>query len=72
MKFFLPHFRDALLTFGRTHPERAEALGMPLRTFMERRAGYFPRSWLWLLNPVLLRALADDLEKKGSDVQESA
>lgn len=63
----LHHFRATLLTYGTTDGERARALGVSLRTFMNYKAGQIPRSLRCLMRPELLRALAMDVEQGGAN-----
>ncbi len=58
----LEQFTKALLTFGTTDEERAEVLGIPLRTFKDYKAGRLPMGVRRLMVPNLLVALAADAE----------
>jgi hypothetical protein len=49
---------DAL---GRTNHKRARALARPLRTFMDWKPSKLPLHGQHILQPSLLRALADDI-----------
>ncbi len=56
-------FTTALRALGATDAERAKQLGIPLRTFMDYKAGRLPGGIRRLCTrPALLRALADDAE----------
>lgn len=58
----LPNFTNALLALGKTDDERASALGVPRRTFMDYKAARLPLGMRRLLQPSLLRALLADLD----------
>lgn len=58
----LPTFTNALLALGATDIERAKALGVPRRTFMDYKAGRLPLGMRRLLRSDLMRALLADLE----------
>jgi hypothetical protein len=64
MKF--PNFTQALNNLGRNDQERAERLGIPVRTLTRYKAGKLPRSLLiWVNNPTalqILHALASDAQ----------
>jgi hypothetical protein len=57
-----PKFSAELNALGRTNHERARALAMPLRTFMDWKSSKLPFHVQRIMRPNLLRALADDLE----------
>lgn len=57
-----PKFSAELDALGRTNQERASALDMPLRTFMDWKSSKLPFHVKRIMRPSLLRALADDIE----------
>jgi hypothetical protein len=59
----LENFTNALLSLGPNDRERAEKLGIPIRTFMDYKAGRLPWHVIRLMRPDLLRALAQDAEQ---------
>lgn len=63
----LHHFKATLLSYGATDRERARALGVSLRTFMNYKTGQIPRSLRCLMRPEILRALAMDVEQGGAN-----
>lgn len=67
----LHHFKATLLSYGATDGERARALGVSLRTFMNYKAGLIPRSLRCLMRPETFRALAMDVEQGGANTSDT-
>lgn len=59
-----PQFTQALNNLGRTDAERAEKLGIPVRTLTRYKSGQLPKSILiWQNYPEILYAFLNDTKE---------
>jgi hypothetical protein len=62
----LDNFTNALLALGSTDRERADNLGIPLRTFMDYKAGRLPQKVRRFMRRDILDAMLKDVEQSSS------